>query len=169
MFSPHRNTRADRWPHARNVLPRAAIRARNVRRARGMFSARRNVRAGRWPRARNVLPTSQSRADRCPRARNAWVAEKSHFQHSVEISFFNILAGQKFAFFQHTKNELFSTWNVPFKEASPSLEEMLEKLNLIGKMLKKGENMLKKYLYWGGSYLTNFLASQLPPKLKPPS
>ncbi len=76
MFSRCRNTRADRWPRAQNVLPapqyacgslaaragcspRAAIRVRIVGRARGMFSPCRNTRADRWPRARKVLPAPQ--------------------------------------------------------------------------------------------------------------
>ena len=93
MFSPRRNTRADRWLRARNVLPvpqyasgslgaraecspRAAIHLRIVGRARGMFSPRRKTRADRWPRARNVLPAPQyacgslaARAECSPRAR----------------------------------------------------------------------------------------------------
>ena len=59
MFSPRRNTRADRWLRARNVPAHAAIRVRIVGCARGMLSPRCNTRADRWLRARNVLPASQ--------------------------------------------------------------------------------------------------------------
>ena len=88
MFSARRNTRAGRWPRARNVLPApqyacgslvaraecspcAAIRERIVGRACGMIAPRRNMRADRFLRARGMFSTRRNtRVDCWPRMRN---------------------------------------------------------------------------------------------------